>query len=209
MVASDEEQIERLRDWWSEHGRSVIAGVVLGIAGLLGWQGWQVWQDNRVASAAAAFAQLEQMASNGDDGVVERAQAVATAHDGTSYTVLAWLIGAGAAVENGDLETAAAYLERARASTDRKPLVATVDLRLARVLWAEGQHQAALDRLTSPPAGFEGLFAELRGDVLADQGELVAARQAYEAAVAESAESAGNGLLQMKLDSLPAAGEES
>ena len=206
MVASDEEQIERIRDWWSENGRTVIAGVVLGVAGLVGWQGWQVWQDNRVASAAAAFAHLEQMAASGEGDVVERAQAVATAHDGTSYTALAWLIGAGAAVENNDLETAVAYLEQARSSADREQFVATVDLRLARVLWAQGKHEAALDRLAEPPAGFAGLFAELRGDVLADQGELVAARQAYEQAVAESG---ANGLLQMKLDSLPAAEEES
>ncbi|KTG16788.1 MULTISPECIES: tetratricopeptide repeat protein [unclassified Guyparkeria] len=206
MVASDEEQIERIRDWWSENGRTVIAGVVLGVAGLVGWQGWQVWQDNRVASAAAAFAHLEQMAASGEGDVVERAQAVASAHDGTSYTALAWLIGAGAAVEKNDLDTAVAYLEQARASADREQLVATVDLRLARVLWAQGKHQAALDRLAEPPAGFAGLFAELRGDVLADQGKLAAARQAYEDAAAASA---GNGLLQMKLDSLPAAGEES
>jgi len=206
MVASDEEQIERLRDWWSEHGRTVIAGVVLGLAGLAGWQGWTAWQDNRAASAAAAFAQLEQMSTSGEGDVVERAQAVATAHDGTSYTALAWLIGASAAVEKNDLDTAVAYLEQARASAETTQLVATVDLRLARVLWAQGKHQDALDRLAKPPAGFEGLFAELRGDVLADRGDLVAARKAYEQAAANSG---SNGLLQMKLDSLPAAGEES
>lgn len=205
MVASDEEQIERLRDWWSEHGRTVIAGVMLGVAGLAGWQGWTAWQDNRATSAAAAFAQLEQMATSGEGNVVERAQAVATAHDGTSYTALAWLLGASAAVEKNDLDTAAAYLEQARASAGTAQLVATVDLRLARVLWAEGKPQEALDRLAEPPAGFEGLFAELRGDVLADRGDLVAARKAYEQAAANSS----NGLLQMKLDSLPAVGGES
>ncbi|RRQ23529.1 hypothetical protein D5687_07215 [Guyparkeria sp. SCN-R1] len=205
MVASDEEQIERIRDWWSEHGKTVIAGVVLGIAGLIGWQGWQGWQDNRVASASAAFANLEQMAASGDGDVVERAREVATSHDGTSYTSLAWLIGAGAAVENNDLETATSYLERARESADRAQLVATVDLRLARVLWAQGEHDAALERLANPPAGFDGLFAELRGDILAERGDLVAAREAYETAVESDA---ANGLLQMKLDSLPANAEE-
>lgn len=206
MVASDEEQIERIRDWWSEHGRTVIAAVVLGLAGLVGWQGWQVWQDNRVAAAAADFATLEQMAAAGEGDVVERAQAVATAHDGTRYTVLAWLIGAGAAVDDNDLETAVAYLERARASTDRRQFHAIVDLRLARVLWARGEPEAALDRLADPPAGFEGLFAELRGDILADRGDLVAARAAYETAVESDA---ADGLLRMKLDSLPASTEES
>lgn len=202
MVASDEEQIDRLRDWWSENGRTVIAGLVLGVAALLGWQGWQAWQDSRIASASAAFAQLEQMAARGQGDVVERAEIVATAHRGTSYAALAWLMGAGAAVENNDLATAVTYLGQARESAGREALIATIDLRLARVLWAQGKHQEALDRLTVPPAGFEGLFAELRGDVLADQGDWVAARQAYEQAVATDS---GNGLLRMKLDSLPAA----
>ncbi|MFO7808967.1 YfgM family protein [Guyparkeria sp.] len=205
MVASDEEQIERIRDWWSEHGKTVIAGAMLGIAGLIGWQGWQGWQDNRVASASAAFANLEQMAARGEGDVVERAREVATSHEGTSYTSLAWLIGAGAAVENNDLETATSYLERARESADRAQMIATVDLRLARVLWSQGEHDAALERLANPPVGFDGLFAELRGDILAERGDLVAAREAYEAA-AES--DAANGLLQMKLDSLPANAEE-
>lgn len=111
-------------------------------------------------------------------------------------------MGAGAAVENNDLATAVTYLGQARESAGREALIATIDLRLARVLWAQGKHQEALDRLTVPPAGFEGLFAELRGDVLADQGDWVAARQAYEQAVATDS---GNGLLRMKLDSLPAA----
>lgn len=205
MVASDEEQIERIRDWWSENGKTVIAGVVLGIAGLVGWQGWQGWQDNRVASASAAFANLEQMAARGEGDVVERAREVATSHDGTSYTSLAWLIGAGAAVESNDLETATSYLEKARESAERAQLVATVDLRLARVLWAQGEHDAALERLANPTAGFEGLFAELRGDILAERGDLVAAREAYETAIESDA---ANGLLQMKLDSLPAGAEE-
>jgi len=205
MVASDEEQIERIRDWWSENGKTVIAGVVLGIAGLVGWQGWQGWQESRVASASAAFANLEQMAASGEGDVVERAREVATSHDGTNYTPLAWLIGAGSAVENNDLETATSYLQRARESAERIQLVATVDLRLARVLWAQGEQDAALERLANPPAGFDGLFAELRGDILAERGDLVAARDAYETAVESDA---ANGLLQMKLDSLPAGAEE-
>lgn len=201
MVASDEEQIERLRDWWSEHGRTVIAGVALGVAGLVGWYGWQGWQENRVASAAVAFAELEQLArAESGSEVAELARTVATTHDGTSYTSLAWLLGAGAAVESNDLETAAAYLERARESADRAQLVATADLRLARVRWAQGEHQAALEMLQDPPAGFAGLFAELRGDVLADRGDLVAARSAYDLARQSAA---NNQLLEMKLDSLP------
>ena len=36
----EEEQIEAIRNWWKENGRSVIAGAVLGLAAIFGWQGW-------------------------------------------------------------------------------------------------------------------------------------------------------------------------
>jgi predicted negative regulator of RcsB-dependent stress response len=200
MVASDEEQIERIRDWWSEHGRTVIAGAVLGVAGLVGWQGWASWQSNQTAAAAVAFAELEQMVATGSEDVVERARTVATEHDAGSYAVLAWLIGAGAAVEGGDLETAETYLLQAREqAAGEAQLLASVDLRLARVRWARGEHEAALAGLDAAPAGFEALFAELRGDIHADQGDLAAARTAYD----EAAELGGNALLEMKRDALP------
>jgi len=202
MVASDEEQIERLRDWWDENGRAVIAAAVLGVVAIAGWFGWQGWQENRVAAASQAFTMLEQRAASGGDAeVVELAREVATTYDGTSYAALAWLIGAGVAVEGNDLETAGAYLERVPESTDRSQLVATAEMRLARVLWAQGQHDAALARLQGAPAGFGGLYAELRGDILLDQGKAEQARSAYELAAASGT---GNGLLEIKLDSLPA-----
>jgi len=201
MVASDEEQIERLRDWWDENGRAVIAAAVLGVVAIAGWFGWQGWQENRVAAASQAFTMLEQRAASDDNGeVVELARVVATTYDGTSYEPLAWLIGAGVAVEQNDLETAGAYLERVPESTDRPQLVATAELRLARVLWAQGQLDAALAELEGAPAGFEGLYAELRGDILLDQDMPEQARAAYEEAVAADG---ANGLVQIKLDSLP------
>lgn len=201
MVASDEEQIERLRDWWDENGRAVIAAAILGVVALAGWFGWQNWQDSRVASASQAFTMLEQRAAaDGDAEVVELAREVATTYDGTSYAPLAWLIGAGEAVEQNDLETAAAYLERVSKSGDSSQLIATAELRLARVLWSQGELDAALSRLQDAPQGFAGLYAELRGDILLDQGKPEQARSAYELAAASGTT---NGLLGIKLDSLP------
>jgi predicted negative regulator of RcsB-dependent stress response len=201
MVASDEEQIERLRDWWEENRRAVIAAAVLGVVALAGWFGWQNWQDRRVASASQAFAMLEQRAAaDGDSEVVELARDVATTYDGTSYAPLAWLIGAAEAVERNDLETAAAYLERVPESTDTPQLVAVAELRLARVLWSQGEFDAALSQLQDAPPGFDGRYAELRGDILLDQGKPQQARAAYELAAASGTT---GGSLGVKLDSLP------
>ena len=37
MNETEEQQAERLRQWWRENGRSVLTGLVLGIAIVVGW----------------------------------------------------------------------------------------------------------------------------------------------------------------------------
>jgi len=38
---SEKEQLEEMRAWWSENGRFVITGVVLGVAIIVGWNQWR------------------------------------------------------------------------------------------------------------------------------------------------------------------------
>ena len=48
---TEEQQVEALKEWWSENGRAVIAGVVLGV-GVIG--GWSLWQKRAESQAIAA-----------------------------------------------------------------------------------------------------------------------------------------------------------
>lgn len=203
MVASDDEQVERLREWWNEHGKTVIAGVVLGVAGLLGWFGWQSYQENRLNAAAVAYAQLDQASTipaQTDPKLIEEAREFAETYSGTAYAPLALLIGASLATEHDQISVAIAYLERVRETASERELVATAQLQLARLLWSEGKHEQARATLTDPPAGFTSLFYELEGDIAADQGDIAGARAAYEQAI----EIGGGQLVGLKLDSLPA-----
>ena len=38
---TEEEQVEALRRWWDENGRSTIAAIVIALAAGFGWQAWQ------------------------------------------------------------------------------------------------------------------------------------------------------------------------
>ena len=38
---TEEEQIEALKRWWKENGKSIIAGLVLGIGSIGGYRYWQ------------------------------------------------------------------------------------------------------------------------------------------------------------------------
>ena len=35
---SEEQQVEAIKSWWQENGKSIIAGVVIGFVGLFGWR---------------------------------------------------------------------------------------------------------------------------------------------------------------------------
>jgi len=80
-------------------------------------------------------------------------------------------------------------------------------LRLAAVLLDEQNYADALKQLEAKhPASFDGLYADLRGDVLNAQGKTDEARSAYKLAFEKiDAKSMYRNLIQMKLDALGAA----
>ena len=89
-----------------------------------------------------------------------------------------------------------------------KPDAATEQLarlRLARVLTAQKAYPDALAQLSPEPAtAFTAEYAEARGDILKSQGDLEAARTAYEKALAatDPQQQERFMLLQMKVDDL-------
>ena len=38
---TEEEQIEALKRWWSENGKSIVIGIALAGASVFGWRAWQ------------------------------------------------------------------------------------------------------------------------------------------------------------------------
>ncbi len=40
-MRTEEEQVEALKDWWKENGRSLLLGVALALAIVFGWKGWE------------------------------------------------------------------------------------------------------------------------------------------------------------------------
>ena len=74
---------------------------------------------------------------------------------------------------------------------------------VAKLLGAQGQYDSALDLLVDGDDAWQLGRLEVRGDLLVAQGELDAARAAYEkASVLADASGASNPLLGLKLDNL-------
>lgn len=203
----DEEQLEALKKWWRENGRSVVGGVVIGLALVGGWRGWQYYDQNRAETAGARYDELLVAAeSRQPDRAVELAEGLRAEFGDTAYASLAALQAAKLKFEGGDGGAAQVHLAWARANAPDPALRQIASLRLARILIGEGELDAAQRIIDGAPRdAFAPEFAELRGDLARARGDLPAARAAYEEALAGKP---GSGvLLRMKLEDLPVGGK--
>lgn len=214
-MRTEEEQIEAIKQWWKKNGSSLLIGVGLALALVFGWQAWQNHQANKQAEAASDFAQLMQQAQQASseedrESVAYLAKQVREEHGDTTYAVYAMLILANQQMmADGDAESAVDTLQWALdQSGSSKALSLVVRTRLARAQYGAGDYDAALStvRGADNAGSFEGILAELEGDILLASGDTEAAGQAY-----RRARDAGRmdqiGLLQRKLDSLGVGGD--
>ena len=51
---TDEEQVQRLREWVGEYWKPVVGGVIVGLAAVFGWQGWTGHQEGQALAASGA-----------------------------------------------------------------------------------------------------------------------------------------------------------
>ncbi|MBN7796147.1 tetratricopeptide repeat protein [Parahaliea mediterranea] len=203
---SEEEQVEALKRWWDENGRSTVIGIALALVGVFGWQGWQEYSQGQRDAASDIYQQLLQAAggaaqSPAQQGVAERlAQRLKDEYAGSTYAQFAGLQLARLAVADGDLEQAESELRAVLADASSGGDVALVARqRLARVVAARGETDAALALLdVSGSHPYQASYALARGDILFGEGRRADALGAYQLARQLESESPG----QLNLASL-------
>jgi len=199
----EHEQSERVRNWVREYGASIVTGVLLAVAGVFGIQYWQTSQHNqRILASEYLEVIREEVANDQLDFALEQFAAMREAVGDSAQTGLAALLLAGAQVKAGQLEAAAQALRDVLTNPRLESIRPIATLRLARVVQAQGDFSGALALLDEmPAAGFEGAWAEVRGDLLLAAGQPERARDAYQQALELAGDSAaGQSLLQLKID---------
>jgi predicted negative regulator of RcsB-dependent stress response len=201
----EQEQIDELKSWWTEHGNLVLTVVIAVALGWSGFQGWRWYTTKQAVEAGELYVQLKQAADSNDAKKAgDIAAAVMERYPRTGYATYAALAGARAAFETGDLAAAKTRLQWAIDHARDDPTRDVARLRLAAVLLDEKQYDEALKLLDTRPAEpFAALYADLRGDVLVAQGKPAEARAAYQLALDKSeANSTLRSLVQVKRDAL-------
>ena len=190
---TDEEQLQLLKNWWKDNGRSIVLAVGVALAVYFGWQWWAKYQQDYAEQAAAIYTDLigavvvREGETLSDDSyttaqfLIEQLQ---TDYNRTIYAFNGSLLAAKLAVDKGDLAVAEEQLTLALeySNQDFRPLVS---LRLAKVYFAQENYDQALAVATyDAEDSFTGLFAALRGDIHVALDDKEAARIDYQLALA-------------------------
>jgi predicted negative regulator of RcsB-dependent stress response len=206
---SEQEQIERIKAWWKENGRSIFWGLAIGLAGVYGWQTWQGNVAGQMEDASSGFQQmLGQIAGKKPDEAKKTGGRIVAKFERSPYAVMASMTLAKLAVEANDFAAAKKHLEWARDHAADGEIIPVIRMRLARLYLAEGDNVQAWTILQGIPqasASKLSSYQELKGDILVTQGKIAEARQAYTEALTLRGEgNAESSVLQLKLNDLGA-----
>lgn len=201
---SEQEQVEAIKKWWDENGRSVIAGAVIAIAGVVGWQYWVGYRNGIAESASNRYQTLLEQTASDPAQVLDRGRQIASEYPSSAYASLAALEMAAASVKKDDLDGAAAQLRSVIDAAHVPEVDKVARVRLAQVLLAQGKAQEALGLLKGADSGsFRGLADETLGDIHLALGDRKSAHDAYQNALSGYRDvPEKQRIVQMKLDDL-------
>ncbi len=204
----DDEQVEALKRWWDENGKSTMAAVVLAVAGTVGWQQYQGWSTQQAELASDTWGAIEVALQSEDsrssEDVRDLANALKSDFSSTVYARFAALQLAALAVEDGDLAVAETELRWALSKEGaNSEMGQLIQLRLARVLADSGDTESALAILNSGVDAYPAAYATAKGDIYVSEGRHAEALDAYREARAVLL-ALGNppGILDTKITSL-------
>lgn len=204
----EQEQFEALKAWWHENSNLILGALLVVVVAVGGWRGWQYYQHKQAGEAATLYQQfVNQLEGNDAKRMNDAAAAVMERYAGTAYATRAALLAALVNEQVKDVGRAKTQLQWVIEHAEEASLKDVARLRLAAIQLDEKNYDSALNLLeTAHPPSFDGLYADLRGDVLSAQGNTAEARSAYKLAYEKAdAKSPYRNLIQMKLDALGAA----
>lgn len=207
IYESEQEQIDAIKNWWHDNGRSVVVGIVLGVVILLGYSGWQRYTTQRDEGASSVYFLVSEALDNKDYAKVESLAAdLVSKFPSTHYASLAQFAAANAAVNQQNLDAALKNLAWVADKAKSVDLKAIAHLRLA-------QLQISLEKLDAAKAtlgynfapAYNARVSELRGDLAVAQKDIAGARDFYRQALSTAGMSQNQStsmLLQLKLENL-------
>ena len=200
----EQEQLDTLKAWWKQHGDKVVTAFTVVLLSIAGYQGWKYYQHQQAAQASALFEVLV----NTDNKEVKQIRSISSQimekYSGSPYAARAALLAAHSNYEANDAKSALAQTQWAVEHADDSAVKSIALLQLAGLQLEAKQFSEALKTLEEKhdPA-YDGLIADMRGDILIAQQKPQEAKKAYAEAVSKLEEKGRlHKIAEQKLDAL-------
>ncbi len=200
----EQEQLDEFKAWWKQNGKMVTSLLVAVLVGYAAFQGWHLYQNKQSVEASTQYQELLVVDEKDLKIIQAKSAMLMESFSGTPYAGRAALFAAKANYQANEVKSAKAQLDWAIKNAKETSVSALSSLQLANILAEEKDFEGALKLLNaSHDAGFDGLFADLKGDVLVSLGKNVEAKEAYQQALTKlEPKGKFRALTQQKLESL-------
>jgi len=203
---TEEQQIEQLKEWWKDNGTPLMIGAVLGLSGFFGWKYMTEKEVSYQESASNLYVSVtEELTKEDKSGLAEKAQSVKEQYPDSSYAILSAFHLAKIAVEENDLDKAAAEFNWVINNHKGNELAPIAKLRLARIYIAQKKAEQALSLLSfSADSGYFEVASLIKGHALNAMDKKAEALEAYRAADNAGNVTANHPTLKLAIEELAA-----
>lgn len=203
VYSNENEQVDALKRFFSQNGKTLIIGAVIGVGALVGWHYWSSHQQGSNEEASKIYQQVSTALDISKPETLDAAAKFASENNNT-YGALVSLDLAKRYVDANQLDKAAAQLHSGLKDTTDANLQAVLNLRLARVQLQLKQPDEVLKTLDAVKGdGWAAIVADVRGEALLSKGDTKGARDAWHKGIDSDASPTLREMLQMKMNNLP------
>ncbi len=200
----EQEQLDEFKAWWKKNGSMATNLVLAALVAFAAWKGYSYYQNTKAVEASALYQTLVVTDLAKTTEIKAQSAKLMEEFSGTPYAGRAAVFAAKANFAANDSKSAKSQLEWATKNAKESAVKAIASLQLAGILFEEKSYDEANKVLAAiTDKGYEGLKANMLGDVLLAQGKQAEAKKAYQAAL-EGLDAQGKmyQYTQQKLESL-------
>ena len=180
----EQEQLDEFKAWWKKNGSMATNLVLAALVAYSAWQGYHYFQNKKSVEASTLYQTMLTTDATKVAEIKAQSAKLMESFDGTPYAGRAAVYAAKANFAANDSKSAKSQLEWAIKNAKESAVKAIASLQLAGILFEEKNYDEANKVLAAiTDKGYEGLKANLQGDILLAQGKQGEAKKAYATAL--------------------------
>ncbi len=180
----EQEQLDEFKAWWKKNGKMATNLALALIVAYSAWQAYGYFQNKEAVEASGLYQALVVTEPTKTAEIKAQSAKLMENFVSTPYAGRAAVFAAKANFAANDSKSAKSQLEWAIKNAKESAIKAVAGLQLASILFEEKSYDEANKVLAAiTDKGYDGLKANLQGDVLLAQGRQPEAKKAYATAL--------------------------